>query len=176
MKKYLFIIFVLILTSSCSNDEPSLVQGSISFGTYEVSPPMGYWYYPRSYPKEFTDSDFFLLTFFKSKKRNVERDIRETSFNVGVSLNNYTDFSQYYDQAKMHNAEYGVLPTKINRMLDFNGWSCMDQNTDGFFTVSCVSLRKELITISASGKSVNSVLKDIELFKTLITTFKEVEK
>lgn len=174
MRKNLLIVLALIL-ASCSTDKPIKVQGEIHFGHYSVSPPLGYWYFPRNFPESFESPEkLFLVSFFKSKdvfKKNAP-NLKETSFNIGVLKNSYTSYEDYYAEGKKHEVLYEELSPNLNDLITLKGWSCKKPNIDGQFVVECISLRNNLVEISANGENEKQIFGDLNTFIKILKSFR----
>ena len=95
--KALQIFCILIIgCSSKSVPMPMQVYGALRFGPYIISPPMGYWYFQKKYPKSFkpppfkTIKDYFLVSFFENKKDMLSHKIENgVVIDFSVSKNIY---------------------------------------------------------------------------------------
>ena len=67
MHKSIYLLLICLLIFGCTNNSaPIEVKDKLHFGKYSVSPPKGYWYFPRKFPDKFsTSKDFFLITFWE---------------------------------------------------------------------------------------------------------------
>lgn len=181
MKRYsslvLFIMIglFLMLVSGCSkNTSPTQVVEQIKFGKYKVSPPSGYWYFPRSFPKKFTkDDDSFLLTFFEKKEliSNSESAKDGIFINLIVSNNKYKSKSDYYDEMSKYGAKYSNLPEDGKNSND-KDWTCK-QVIHGLYGIECFSQNKEHFIIIGMFGERKKVNKEVHLLYDMLESFEE---
>ncbi len=177
---YLFLICLLIL--GCTNKSaPIEVKDKLHFGNYSVSPPKGYWYFPRKLPDKFsTSKDFFLITFWEDKatasmvsalrktpSHRFDPDSMKVFFNFGVTINNYKKFDEYYNTAQSFGIKYDELPSEADILKSEANWNCK-QNTRSYYGIECIALGKNLIIVGVYGYRKANVLTKIPIFKQMI--------
>lgn len=181
MLQRIYLILIVMLMSGCSSAaEHSLIQinREVEVGPYVVSPPKGYWYFPREYSNNFKNSeDIFLLTFWENKEGVLKKDptLAGIFFNLGIAENKYNNFDEYYNEARKWNIKYDKLPEKASLLLTLKNWSCK-QNVTSVYGIECIALGNNLITIGGFGSEKDLVLNKISLFKNMIESFSIKEK
>jgi hypothetical protein len=171
----LYWLVIIILLAGCSNDGPIKVKNEIKFGPYAISPPIGYWYFPRKFPVNIKSSEeLFLLTFYKNKKATENRNPEHFGlfFNLGVTQNNYENIGDYYSEAKKSEVPYNDLPDEANDLLDFKEWSCKQYSISIGYGIECISLRKHLVTIAEIGEDKKIVIDNIPILKRMLRSFR----
>jgi len=172
MRKLVYLLLAFLLIFSCAN-EPTLVEvkGRLRFGNYIISPPNGYWYFPKTYPNKFnTPNDLFLITFWEDKvesSRKVVPDNVKVFFNFSVTLDRYKKFNAYYKDAESLGIKYDSLPSEASMLKSIGNWSCK-QTIQSYYGIECISLDENLVTVGAYGNSKADVLTKIPILKQMI--------
>jgi hypothetical protein len=188
MHKSIYLLLICLLIFGCTNNSaPIEVKDKLHFGKYSVSPPKGYWYFPRKFPDKFsTSKDFFLITFWEDKAMASKVSaMRKTSshsldslkvfFNFGVTVNSYKKFDEYYNTAQSLGIRYDELPSEANMLKSEANWSCK-QTIPSLYVIECISLGENLVTISVNGNSKADVLTKIPIFKQMIDSIEIHDK
>ncbi len=173
------IVIIMLLISlfvcGCSDKHsPVQVSGELEIGHYMISPPKGYWYFPRKYLGKFKASnDIFLITFWKDKEAATRKDPDKMGafFNFGVSENKFNNFDNYYNNASDSGIKYNNLPSETSILNTIDNWSCK-QSDQGVYGIECISLRDNLITIGVYGNDKGLVFSKIPLLQKVLESFK----
>jgi hypothetical protein len=190
MHKSIYLLLICLLIFGCTNkSEPIEVKDKLHFGNYSVSPPKGYWYFPKKFSDKFsTSKDFFLITFWEDKaiaskvsalrkttSHRLDPDSMKVFFNFGVTVNKYKKFDEYYNTAQSFGIKYDELPSEAGMLKSLTNWSCK-QNTQGYYCIECISLGKNLITVGVYGYRKADALTKIPIFKQMIDSIEIREK
>jgi hypothetical protein len=183
MHKSIYLLLICLLIFGCTNNlAPIEVKDKLHFGNYSVSPPKGYWYFPRKFPDKFsTSKDFFLITFWEDKAiASKVSALRKTAshrldcpdslkvfFNFSVTVNNYKKFDEFYNTTQSLGIKYDELPSEADILKSEANWSCK-QITTSLYGIECISLGKNLVIVSVNGNSKTDVLTKISIFKQMI--------
>jgi hypothetical protein len=172
MYKSIYLLLVCLLILSCTYEStPVEVKERLIFGNYIISPPRGYWYFPRKYPDKFnTAKDLFLITFWEDKvaaSRKAAPDNVRVFFNFAVSMDRYEKFDAYYKAAESSGIKYKTLPSEAGMLKSIANWSCK-QTIQSFYGIECISLDKNLVTVGVYGSSKSDVLTKIPALKQMI--------
>jgi hypothetical protein len=179
MHKSACLLLVCLLIIGCtSKNVPVQVKGRLTFGNYSFSPPEGYWYFSRKYPDKFdTHMNTFLITFFEDKAKALKKvspDKTDVFFNFAVTKNKYKDFDEFYRSAEKLGVKYDELPIEANILKSNKDWSCKQLITS-IYSIECISLGENLVSMVAFGQNKTSVLSKITLLKQMIDSVKERE-
>lgn len=172
MYKIIYLLLVCLLILNCTYEStPVEVKERQIFGNYIISPPRGYWYFPRKYPDKFnTAKDLFLITFWVNKvaaSRKAATDNVRVFFNFAVSMDRYKNFDAYYKTAESSGIKYDALPSEAGMLKSMTNWSCK-QTIQSFYGIECISLDENLVTIGVYGISKAEVLTKIPTLKQMI--------
>jgi hypothetical protein len=175
-------LFCIFIVGSCSSKPaPVQVHGALKFGPYTISPPVGYWYFPRKYPRSFklpfkTSKDFFLVTFFENKDVISHKTRSGVFMNFGVYKNIYKSFDAYYRDAAEKNGSlfrYEELPKEAQVLKNIPSWNCKQTNW-GAYGLQCLTLDKHIVIIGIFGDK-NQVLSKIPELKRMVDSVKYIE-
>jgi hypothetical protein len=176
MIKLVFVLLFGLLILGCTKkNTPVQVNGVLKIGQYIISPPIGYWYFPKKHPlKHKMAKKDFLLTFCKDKESISKKDPTKIDclINFGLFENKYKNYEDYYNNAKVAGISYDKLPDEADILKSNTNWSCM-QTLQGPYAIECVSLRKDLVIISAFGFEKEKVLSHISLLQKMLESFKD---
>ena len=175
MNKIIHVLLVCLSVVGCSrNSSPVQVISPIEFGGYQISPPYGYWYFPRKISSDFRKSDFLVLLTFWPNKKDVTYRNRQYApgeqvifLNFVIAENKYGSFEAYYAAAKKAGVTYLDLSPEQKILQMIPDWSCKQSN-EGIYGIECISLRDDLLTIGVHGDDKNQVLMKIPLLKRMI--------
>ncbi|MCL5238691.1 MAG: hypothetical protein M1353_12780 [Nitrospirae bacterium] len=170
-----FFLLSLFVFNCTGKPAPVQVNGELTFGQYIISPPKGYWYFPRKFPAKLrTSNDIFLVTFWEDKEsvsRKVVPNKTGVFFNFAVSANTYKNFEAYYDAARTLGITYGELPNEAEMLRTMTNWNCK-QTGQGVYGIECISLRDHIVIIGAYGNNKGEVLSKIPALKQMIGSLK----
>jgi hypothetical protein len=169
-----FFLLSLFVFGCTGKPEPMQVQGELKFGPYVISPPNGYWYFPRKYPNMFKSSkDYFVVTFWENKEDTSKKSYPKKSigvcFNFFVAANKYKNIDDYYNDARKFGVTYKRLPNEAEVLKSMANWSCK-QTGQGMYGIECISLRDNFIAICEYGddKNKSAVLSKIQLLQKML--------
>jgi len=153
-----------------------MVKGDLNFGHYIISPPKGYWYFPRKFPSELkTPKDIFLITFWEDREaasRKPPPNNIGVFFNFLVSANTYKNWEAYYEAARGLGIIYQELPSEAVSLKTMVNWSCKETG-QGLYGIECISLEDNLVTIGVYGSDKVTVLSRLPLLRRLVESFKK---
>ncbi len=166
-------IIILSIIFFCTSLEAAVTQvkSNIKFGPYIISPPKGYWYYPKKFTQGVhKNTDFFLLTFCPNKNYFLTPPI-PMFINFSVTKKTFKNYSEYYKNSRKYGAYYSNLPEHINSHLEVPEWSCKMLN-HGYKGVECIAINEYLITVALIGKNIDEIEKNIPTLKSMLLSLK----
>lgn len=161
---------------SCSKtSSPIQVTGPIDFGGYEISPPQGYWYFPRQLPTDFRKKkDYFAVMTFASNIEEMPRENEQYArnahflfFNFGIAEKKYRSLKSYYNAAKRAGVRYNDLPPEAEDLNKIPHWSCK-QPEMSYPTIECSTLKNDVLAIYVTGSDRSEVFSAIPQLKQMM--------
>ncbi|HUN53957.1 MAG TPA: hypothetical protein VMU29_02245 [Smithella sp.] len=173
MNKHVYFILICLLIVSCTHkNTPVEVKDKLNFGIYTISPPKGYWYYPRKFLDKYKSSkDFSVITYWENKddalKETYPKKKIGVFFNFFVTANTYKKIEDYYKAARGAGVTYSELPREAETLKTMANWSCK-QTYHGIYGIECISLTDNAISIGIYGSNKNAVLSKLQLLHTML--------
>lgn len=192
------VVMVLVLLSSrgispCAEKGAGFIRasGKVAFGPFEFLAPQGYWYYPRTFPKDgLQKGEEFLVTFYQTKDDippkkplSAQQQPKNVLISFMVFPNEFKDVESYYralaDILRLNNlSSNDIVHKDLARPIrdlfrDVHGWSCREQVIKGYgsiFSIDCVALAEYGIVMSASGFDESKVLDKAPLLKEIMSS------
>lgn len=141
--RHIFYLVISFLGCSSQPNQPIQVTDSLTVGHYKFSPPKGYWYFPKKFPKKISKpDDLFLITFWEDKNTTENIMLQKSAtvfYNFAVSPSEYKDFRTYYEEAKAHGITYEPLPMEAVALENITNWSCK-YLFRSFYSIECITL------------------------------------
>lgn len=169
------LVSVLILSGCDRRGEPIKADGPMSIGHYEFTPPSGWLYFHKEFPKKFTPSDFLVVSFFENEDLlpiSIPSDYQATFFNFAVFMKKADTFDEYYKMAEENNVKFEELSGRTEVLNDLGDeWSCR-YSYHNLHALECVTIVDNLVSVGVFGSIKDDVERRAPQLKELAESFK----